>query len=164
MDTINPLQYKANMLLYKWIALIVEPASRTFENFAHLALIALGINLIWALALIFMLRKAERIPLSFRQGYLLALPASLFYAPIMLTIAADVSKHAFHFQDRYILLLALFTISQTLAAFYAFAVRYPRNDQVIGLPAGLSLSLYLLVISIPASLILLGLDNWLHYI
>lgn len=154
----NPLNFKAHPLLARWIDLIVEPSAHHAGDLLSLLAILLASNLLWASALPWLLRKLEGLELSPLKAYLMALPATFLYAPLMLTLVQDVIGHAFAWRHRWFLLFALLVASQLLTALYAFALRHERSGLPIGLESGLAVSLFLLLASIPASLIMLGLN------
>jgi hypothetical protein len=155
----NPFLYKAHPLLLRLIGLFTEPAASSLGGKAELVLLMLGLNLFWTLALVWAARKADGLRLPLRQGYVLALPACLLYTPLVLTVVGDVVAHSFRFQDRLFLVFAILAASQTLAAFYAFALRHRPSGHPVGLAAGFAVSLILLLFSLPVSLGLLGLNS-----
>ncbi len=155
----NPLMFKAHPLLTKWIEFITAPSSLGLNGVIYLLAVLAGSNLLWAASLPWLLRKIEHLSISPLRAYLLALPATFLYAPLMLTLLEDVLHHAFEFQHRWFLLFALFISSQLLAALYAFALRHERSGQPIGLESGLAVALFMLLASMPASLILLGIHE-----
>jgi hypothetical protein len=157
-DESNPFRFKAHPLLSRWIDLLSGSGQLSLDEVSQLLLIALAANLAWAFALRWFLWRAERIRLSFGRAFLLALPAALVYLPLATTVCSDVLAHAFRFQDRFIVVFSLFVASQILAAFYAFAIRYSALGNPIGLAAGMALSLFMLLLSLPLSLLLLGFD------
>lgn len=152
----NPLTFKAHPLLTQWLEWLLTPSNHSVGFALHLALILLGSNLLWAAGLPLMLRKLENLRLSPIKTYWMALPATFIYEPLMLTLMEDVIHHAFLFSERWFLLLALLIGSQFLTAFYAFALRHPRSDVPIGIDSGLAVSMLLLLASMPAALILIG--------
>ncbi|GAB6049067.1 hypothetical protein JCM19379_28990 [Methyloparacoccus murrellii] len=153
----NPLDFKAHPLLHRWIDFVLAPGAHSVTEGLLLLAILLGSNLLWAAGLPWLLRKAENLELTPVQTYLYTLPATLLYAPLMLTLMQDVIAHAFELRHRWFLLFALLAVSQILTAFYAFALRQDRGAAPIGLESGLAVSLFLLLVSIPASLLLMGL-------
>ena len=154
----NPLHFKAHPLLARWIDLIVEPSAHHASDILSLLVILLASNLLWASVLPWLLRKMEGLELSPLKAYLMALPASFLYAPLILTLLQDVIGHAFTLKNRWFLLFALLVASQLLTAFYAFGLRHARSGVAIGLESGLAVSLFLLLISIPASLLMIGVN------
>jgi len=105
-----------------------------------------------------MVRKAESLELPAIKAYFFALPATGLYLPLMLTLLQDVVGHHFELGSRRFLLFALLVVSQFLTALYAFTLRHERSGLPIGLESGLTVSLFLLLASIPASLIMLGIN------
>lgn len=156
----NPFLFKAHPLLARLINLILDPATASLNDTAALILTLLAINLFWTPALIWAAKKTDRLRLSPLQAYALTLPASLTYTPLMLTVVADVAAHGFRFQDRFFLVFALLVLSQILTGFYAFALRHRPSGYAAGLAVGATVSLFLLLLSLPISLLLLGLDRW----
>ena len=150
----NPLHFKAHPLLARWIDLVVEPSAHHAGDLLSLLLILLASNLLWASALPWLLRRMEGLDLTPLKAYLLALPATFLYAPLMLTLLQDVIGHAFEWRHRWFLLFALLVASQLLTALYAFGIRHERSGVAIGLESGLGVSLFLLLAAIPASLIM----------
>ena len=154
----NPINFKAHAYLAEWVELLTDPSSQSVAQIMDLLAIFLASNLLWAAGLPWLLRKLEKLKLSPIRAYWMSLPASFLYAPLMLTLIQDVLGHNFEFRNRWFLLLMILVSSQMLAAFYAFALRHPRSDAPIGLESGLAVSLFLLLISMPAALILIGLN------
>jgi hypothetical protein len=124
----------------------------------YLLSILLAGNILLAAGLPWLLRKAENLSLSPITAYLFALPATWLYLPLMLTLMQDVIGHTFEFHHRGFLLFAIFVVSQLLTALYAFAIRYESRGAPIGLESGLAVSLFLLLVSIPASLVMIGVN------
>lgn len=152
----NPLLYKAHPLLARWVDFFTNPGAQSLENLYYLAVILLGGNLLWASGLPWLLRKTEGLEVRPIKAYLMALPATVIYSPLMLTLLQDVLSHNFEFRNRWVLLLALLAASQLLTALYAIALRHERSGVIIGLESGLTVSMFLLLASIPAGLILIG--------
>ena len=152
----NPLLFKAHPLLARWIDLITHPTAQNLSDLLYLLGMLLATNLLWAAGLPWLLRKAEGLTLTPLKAYLAALPATLLYAPLMLTLLQDVIGHSFEFRNRFFLLFALVVGSQLLTALYAFTLRHERSGAPIGIESGLSVSLFLLLASIPACLLLMG--------
>jgi hypothetical protein len=153
---VNPIHFKAHPYLAGWVELLTDPSSQSMAQIMDLLAIFLASNLLWVAGLAWLLRRLEKLKLSPIRAYWMSLPASFLYAPLMLTLIQDVLGHSFEFRNRWFLLLMILVSSQMLAAFYAFALRHPRSGAPIGLESGLAVSLFLLLISIPASLILTG--------
>ena len=80
----------------------------------------------------------------------------------MLTVIQDVIKHNFHLRSRWFMLLIILVSLQMLTALLGFAVQLPVSGAPIGLESRLTVSLYLLLISIPTALILVGFDVLVH--
>lgn len=160
----NPFLYKAHPLLYRLADLLAHPSGHSLGEISDLLLILLAINVLWVPALLWAARRAAGVRLPFLKGYLLALPATLAYAPMMITVVSDVVGHAFRLQDRFLLVFAIFVTSQMLGGFYAFTLRKGRRFDVAELAAGLSVSLFLLLVSIPACSVLLGLNALLRVV
>ena len=155
----NPLLFKAHPLLYLTVDLVVNPSAHTLEDFSMLALVYLTVNLVWAGCLMIAVKRTAGFVPAYGVAYLLALPSLLFFLPLMLTLLSDVLAHAFRFDDRYILIFALFIAVQMVGAGYGGLIKYPRNDRPIGLKAGCVVSLTLLLFSLPFGLMLLILDE-----
>jgi hypothetical protein len=155
----NPLSYKAHPLLARWVDLITEPSAHHANDLLALLVILFATNLLWASALPWLLGKIEGLTLSPLKAYYMALPATFLYAPLMLTLLRDIIGHAFEWRHRWLLILMLIVASQLLTAFYAFGLRHPRSGVAIGLESGLGVALFLLLASIPASLIMIGADK-----
>lgn len=153
----NPLHYKAHPLLAAWLDLSTNPGTQSLHDLLYLLILLFCGNLLWAIGLPWLLRKAEGLNITPFTAYLIALPATFLYAPLLLTLLQDVLRHEFEFRHRWFLLLTLLAISQLLTAFYAFVLRHERSGLAIGLESGLVVSLFLLLVSIPAGLVLLGL-------
>ncbi len=156
----NPFLYKAHPLLLRLIGLFTEPSASSPGDKAELVLLMLAINLFWTPALVWAARKADGVHLSLLRGYALALPACLFYTPLVLTVVGDVAIHGFRIEDRFLLVFSIFVASQMLTGFYAFALRHRPSGRPAGLMPGLAVSLFLLLFSLPVSLGLLGLNPW----
>ena len=152
----NPLTYKAHPLLARWVDLLHEPSAHHLSDVLYLLGILFAGNILLTAGLPWLLRKAENLELPAIKAYFFALPATWLYLPLMLTLLQDVSRHGFELQHRWFLLFALLVASQLLTALYAFALRHERSGLPIGLESGLAVSLFLLLASIPASLIMLG--------
>jgi hypothetical protein len=147
----NPLTYNSHRLLTRWIDLLLDPSLARWHDALHLVGILLGTNLLWTIGLPWLLRKIESLELTPLKAYMLALPATFLYAPLMLTLLSDVFAHAFELKNRWFLLFAIITASQMLTAFYAFVLRHKASDVPIGIESGLAVSLFLLLVSIPAT-------------
>lgn len=152
----NPLLYKAHPLLTRWVDLLSAPGAQSPDKLYYLIVVLMSCNLLWAIGLPWLLRKAEGLEIRPIKAYLMALPATALYSPLMLTLLQDVLGHNFDFQDRWVLLLVLLAVSQLLTALYAFTLRHERSGVAIGLESGLTVSMFLLLVSIPASMILIG--------
>lgn len=154
----NPMLYKPHPLLARWIDLLTHPTAQHPGDLLYLLAMLLAVNVLWASGFPWLLRKAEGLELTPMKAYLYALPATFLYAPLMLTLMQDVVRHSFELRDRWFLLLTILVSSQLLTAFYAFTLRHERSGVVIGLEPGLAVALFLLLASIPASLILIGIN------
>ena len=154
----NPLTYKAHPALLEWIGLITQTSPNPGKDLQHVLLLLALTAPLFGLALRHISRKLDEIELSLLKAFGLAIPSAVIYTPLMLTLLNDVAHHAFVFGERWFLLFALVVASQMLAAFYAFLIYSPRERGPVGLESGLGASLYLLLIAIPTSLALLGLD------
>ncbi|MGZ8219043.1 hypothetical protein [Methylomagnum sp.] len=159
----NPFLFKAHALLYHLVNFLTNPAARSLDELLGLLTIVLAINLLWATPLLWIVSRDDAVSLSPLKAYLLALPATLMYAPTLLTVVADVTEHAFHLKDRLILVIAIFVASQMLGGFYAIALRQEHNRRPVGLVAGMTVSLFLLLVSMAASLLLLWMDEAWHF-
>ena len=71
---------------------------------------------------------------------------------------SDVFSHAFELKNRWFLLFAIIAASQILTAYYAFVVRHQPSDVPIGIESGLAASLFLLLVSIPATSLMMIID------
>ncbi|HYE36715.1 hypothetical protein [Methylocaldum sp.] len=160
----NPLLYKAHPLLYLSVDLLIHPSAHPVDDFSRLILIYLVINLLWMAAFRLAVRRTVGIRLTPLSAYGLALPSALFYAPLMLTVLNDVLAHAFRLEERYILIFVIAVAAQMLAALYAAVIRFDRTGQPIGVRAGIAISLFLLLSSIPFGFLLLGLNAALRII
>ena len=160
----NPLLYKAHPLLYLTVDLLVSPAAHRANDFSTLALIYLTVNLIWAACLRFAVKTGAGSVLTYGLAYWVAMPSLVCFAPLMLTLLGDILTHSFHFDDRYILVLAILIAVQMLGAAYGALIRHPATDRSIGLQAGLIVASTLLLLSLPFGLLLLGLNAWLKVI
>lgn len=154
----NPFLYKPHPLMQRLLGLLFEPQAQSLDGVAGLVLLMLGLNCFWALGLIWAARSVDRLRLPLRLSYGLALPACLLYTPLALTIVSDVAVHGFRFQERFLLVFALLVVTQILAAFYAFMLRHRPSGYAVGLQAGLAVSLFLLLLGLPISLGVMGLD------
>lgn len=154
----NPLLFKAHPLLYLSVDLLIRPSAYSVDDFSRLILIYLVINLLWTVALRLAVQRTVGIRLTPFRAYGLALPSTVVYAPLMLTVSSDILSHAFRLEERYILLFAITVAAQMLAALYGVGIRFDRTGQPIGVRAGIVVSLSLLLASIPLSLLLLGLN------
>ena len=150
----NPLLFKAHPLLYRSVDLLIRPSAYTVDDFSRLILIYLIIALLWTAAL----RRLLGISLPLLRTYGLSLPAAVAYAPLMLTVSSDILAHAFRLEERYILLFTIAVAAQMLGALYGACFRFDRTGRPIGVRAGLAVSLFLLVASIPFSFLLLGVN------
>lgn len=154
----NPFTYKAHPVLLEWISLITQTSTNPGQDLRHVLLVLAFATPLYGLALRHISRKLDEIVIPLPKAFGLALPSAILYTPLMLTLLNDVTHHAFIFGERWFLLFALVVASQTLAAFYAFLIYSPRERGPIGLESGLGTALYLLLIAIPISLALLGID------
>ena len=154
----NPLAYKAHPLLLQMISLLENPSENEPVVFLKVAAIILFAATLNAAGIRPLIHRGEEFTITPLKAYLLALPASLLYTPIMLTLLQDIVHQAFQIQDRWFLLFALLICSQILTALYAFGIRNPRTRNPIGIDSGLGISLLTLLISMGVSLILLGIS------
>jgi len=157
----NPLLYKAHPLLWLSVDLIANPKAHSPSEAAHVALVYLAANVLWAVWLWRGLRKTDGFTPSIPLAYLLALPASVSYLAMMATLLADVLAHEFHFADRFILVFSVFIASQMLGGFYAVSIRHRVDGRMIGLVDGLAVSLYMWLFSLPVGLAVLWLGPML---
>lgn len=158
MDGMNPFLYKAHPLQYRLLNLLLDPGASSVEDALEPIAMMLALGLLWAPALVWAVGKADRLRLSLFRGYCLALPACLLYTPLMLTVVGDVAVHGFRFADRFFVVFALFVLSQMLAGFYAFALRHRPSGHPVGLLAGETVSLFLLLYSLPVASGLMGVN------
>jgi hypothetical protein len=163
-DSMNPFLYKAHPLMYRLVDFLIRPSAYRLDDISELALIFLAINIFWALGLYWVARRAAGVRLPFLKSYGLALPATILYAPPLMTVVGDVAAQAFHMEERFLLVFAIFVGSQMLGGFYAAALRQGRRSEPAGLAAGLAVSLFLLLVSVPFSGLLLGLNALLRVI
>lgn len=154
----NPLTYYAHRLLTRWIDLFLDPSLHRWHNAVYLVGILLCSNLLWTMGLPWLLRKTENLEVTPLKAYMLALPATFLYAPLMLTLLSDVFAHAFELRNRWILLFGIIAASQMLTALYAFVVRHQPSAVPIGIESGLAASLFLLLVSIPATSLMMIID------
>ena len=159
----NPLNFKAHPYLARWVELLTDPSSQSVTQIMDLLAILLASTLIWAAGLPWLLRKLEKLKLSPIRAYWMSLPATFLYGPLILTLIQDVLGHNFEFHNRWFLLIMILVSSQFLSAFYAFALRHPRSGAPIGLESGLAVSLFMLLISIPAALALIGINTLIPF-
>jgi hypothetical protein len=155
---VNPLLFKAHPLLYLTVDLLTRPSAHSVDDFSRLILIYLAIALFWMAALRLAVRRAARVRLTPLHAYGLAIPAAMCYTPLMLTVSNDILAHAFRLEERYILIFVIAVAAQMLGAVYGFGVRFERTGRSIGLRAGLAVSLFLLLASVPFSFLLLGIN------
>ena len=151
--------FKANPLLTRWIEVLTLHSTHPGRELAYLIIILLSTNMLWSAGLPWITRKAEDISLAPVKAYLLALPATFVYCPLMLTLMQDVMNQTFSLGNRLFLLFALVVGSQLLTVFYAFAIKKSDNQTPIGLESGLNISLFFLLVSIPASILLIGMNQ-----
>ena len=156
----NPLLFKAHPLLQRTLETLLAPEKFTASQILGLILLYLILNLPWALVWYYALYKIEGLRLPLWLAYLFALPSLLGYLPIQLTLTGDVMDHNFNLADRVIFLFVLFVAVQMLGVFYGFLVRYARSAYPIGLHAGMSLALSMLLMGLPYSMLLLTWDGW----
>lgn len=155
----NPLLFKAHPLQYRMVDLVLNPRSYALADVGEVVLILLVVAPLWAAIVLPSAWKVGGTRVTWLRAYGLALPSTVIYLPLLLTALGDVINHAFHLQERWLLLLSIFVASQLLAAFYGFALRAPRTGKPIGLQQGLALSLILLLGSVPLTLALLYVDG-----
>ncbi|MDD5034021.1 MAG: hypothetical protein PHE55_04620 [Methylococcaceae bacterium] len=155
----NPLLYKAHPLLYLTVDLLSNPTAHTAKEFGYLALIYLTVNLVWTPCLVLAAKKSAGFAPSLAMAYLLALPSLLLYLPLILTILGDVIAHEFRFSERFIPVFCLLLATQMMAALFAVSLKHPLTRRPIGLQNGLTISLFLLLLSLPLGLMLLGLNS-----
>lgn len=160
----NPFLYKAHPLQYRLVDFLIRPSAYRLDDMSELALVFLAINVFWALGLYWAARRAAGVRLPLLKSYGLALPATILYAPPLMTVMSDVMAQAFRMEERFLLVFAIFVGSQMLGGFYAVALRQERRSEPAGLTAGLAVSLFLLLISVPVSGVLLGLNALLWVI
>lgn len=149
----NPLLYKAHPLQYRLVDLFIEPSAYAPADVLRLALIVLGINLLWAAVLWVAVPWVAEARVSWSRAYRLAVPACVVYAPLMLTVLSDVFAHAFQLRDRYILIFTLIVAGHMLAGFYGITVR-DGSGTPVGMRAGMALSLVLFLASVPLDSVL----------
>ena len=81
----------------------------------------------------------------------------------MLTILSDVFAHAFELKNRWFLLFVIIAASQMLTAFYAFVLRHKPSDVPTGIESGLAVSLFLLLVSIPAACLMMIINAFVPF-
>ena len=161
-EAMNPFLYKAHPLVLHWVELLANPFAHGIGELAELALTFLAVNSLMALGLAWVAERTAGIRPAFAKAFALAVPAGLLYPPFMLTALADVIGHAFQLRERYILIFSLFVGSQLLGSGYALALRREPDGRPAGLAIGMTVSLFLLLASIPACLALLALHALRH--
>lgn len=154
----NPLLFKAHPLLYLSVDLLIRPSAYSVDDVSRLILIYLVINLLWTAVLRLAVRRTVGIRLTLPRAYGLALPSAVVYTPLMLTVSSDILAHAFRLEERYILIFVIAVAAQMLGALYGVGIHFDRTGRPIGIRAGLSVALCLLLASLPLSVLLLGLN------
>lgn len=154
----NPLLFKAHPLLYRTVDLLLHPGGYSVPEVAFLLAVFLGINQLWTLGLWLAVQRLAEVRLSLPASYGLALPACLFYAPLLMTVLGDVLDHGFRLEERAILIFVLVVGSQMLGAIYGLAIR-TRQGKPVGIAIGLAISLALFLASLPFGLLLLWFNS-----
>jgi hypothetical protein len=160
----NPLLYKAHPLLFLTVDLFANPAAHSIGDWARLSAIYLALNLAWTPLLLLGAKKAVGFAPSLARAYGLALPALVFYLPLIVTLLSDVLAHEFRYVERFIPVFCVFVASQMLTVFYGSMLKYPRNGRPIGLGDGFAISLFLLLVSLPMGLVFLWLNGALKIV
>lgn len=158
----NPFLFKAHPLLHATIGVVTGTGSLGFRGGLALLATYLAINLPLAVLLALRARRSFRLRIRFPAAYLLALPATIMYTPIALTLLRDVIHHSFHLDERFLFLFALLVATILLAALFGATLHY-RNGDPVGSEIGLMLALTLFLACIPYGLLLLGLDRLLEF-
>lgn len=154
----NPFLFQAHPLLAATIGLFTDPAGYRLSQVAIVLLFYLGANVVWATALALIVRETAQLRPKPLTLYGMALPAILAYLPVTLTLLQDVLGHTFSMAERFIPVFSLAIAASMLGALYGFAFRYPRSGQPIGLNAGFTVSLALLLTTLPLGIALLKSD------
>ncbi|MCU0735071.1 MAG: hypothetical protein MUF20_06040 [Methylotetracoccus sp.] len=154
----NPFLFKSHPLLHATIGLLTGAEAFSFRQIITLAATYLALNVPLAVLLARRVVKAVHVRLRFRAAYLLALPATVLYLPIGLTLLSDVVHHTFLLDHRFLFLFALLVATVLIAALFGIALHY-RNGDPVGSETGLILALTIFLACIPYGLVLLGLDR-----
>jgi hypothetical protein len=139
--------------------LLVDASVHHWSVYAKLfGVIVIGAGL-WASAIIWGLWRSTEIRIKYLSAFIFALPAVILYLLPVLTVVNDVWEHRFHWRDRFLLVFLILLASQLLAALYGYGIKHPRYERVIGVQAGLEISLILLLTAMLYALALVGLHD-----
>lgn len=155
----NPLLYKAHPLLFLTVDIFADPSAHSVEDWGRLLAIYLALSVVWTPVLLLGVKKTSGFFLPWAIAYGLALPATVFYLPLIVTLLNDVLAHEFSYTQRFIPVFCVFVASQMLAVFYGSMLKYPRNGRPVGLGDGLTVALLLLLASLPTGLAFLWLNG-----
>lgn len=159
----NPFFFKSHALLSATLALLTGSGSLGLMDVVVILATYLVAALAFGWCLVVVARKAVGLALPFRKAYPLALPATLAYLPLGVTLLNDIVHQSFQLDDRYVFLFAIAVATLMLAGLYGVVLHY-RGGQPIGSESGLTLALALLLLTLPIALLLLGLDAWLGFV
>lgn len=158
----NPFLFKAHPLLQATIGCLAGTGC-TPGLWVGLLATYLLLNLPIAALTSLSIRRLLPIRLRFAGVYAVALPITLLFLPIVLTLLADVLRHDFRLEDRFIFIFALFVATILLGALVGSVLRY-RNGEPVGMEYGVTIALALLLACIPYGLLLLGADSLLGFL
>jgi len=155
----NPLLYKAHPLMILAADAFLNPGAHSLYDYSRLALILLSCMGLWASVLVWAVNRAADFRVAYWRAFLFALPAVLLYLLPVVTVVTDVIGHKFHWRDRFLLVFAMVVASQMLGVLYAFGIRHPRYERVLGLQTGIEVALVLLLAAMLTSVVLGGLQE-----
>lgn len=153
----NPFLFKAHSLLQVTMGCVI--GSRCSPGlWMSLLMTYLLLSVPMGALISLRIRRLLRIRLRFAAAYALALPITILFIPIVLTLLSDVLHHAFRLEDRVIFLFALLVVTVLSAALVGNVVHY-RSGEPIGSEHGLTIVLTLLLGCVPYGLLILGVDE-----
>jgi hypothetical protein len=159
----NPFFFKSHALLHATISLLTASGQYGFGAALIVAAVYAVINVWSAWCFVGAARRSTHIRIAFGKAYLLALPATFVFLPVLATLLNDVVHHNFLIDDRYVFLFALGVAVLMLAGLYGVVLHH-RGGQPIGSESGLTLALALLLATLLSGLVLLGLDAWMGFL